>query len=246
MVYWAKLLLFKTMTAENIKKELIRASNKKKALECQRFFKSGKGEYAEGDRFIGVSVPKQRIIAKKYKNLPLKEAEKLLESPIHEHRLTGLHILNYRFSQANPSEQREIYEFYIAHTYRVNNWDLVDATAPYIVGEYLLNQKTAILQKLAKSPLLWERRIAMVSTFAFIRRGRHEECFELAKILLSDPHDLMHKAVGWMLREVGKRCDEQLLLDFLDQYALQMPRTTLRYAIERLPEQKRKWYLHLK
>lgn len=236
------------MTAGNVKKDLKKGSDKAKSMISARFFKTGKGEYAEGDRFIGVSVPKQRIIAKKYRNIPLEEVEKLLESPIHEHRLTGLLVLTYRFSEVSSRERREIYEFYLAHTSRINNWDLVDGTAPNIVGEFLsgMNRGRVMLRALAGSSSLWERRIAIVATFAFIRQGRHEECFELAKILLSDPHDLIQKAVGWMLREVGKRCDEKLLTDFLDEYARQMPRTMLRSAIERLPEQRRKWYLHLK
>ena len=231
------------MSAENVKKELNKASDKGKVASYQRFFKTGKGEYGEGDWFIGVTVPKQRIIAKKYQKLPLAEISHLFGSPVHEHRLTGLLILTYQFSRAAEHERREIFDFYLEHTDRINNWDLVDATAPNIVGEYLLKRNISILRRLAISDSLWERRIAILSTFAFIKQGKHEECFELAKILMQDRHDLMHKAVGWMLREVGKRCDEKLLRDFLDQHTAHMPRTMLRYAIERLPEEERLQYL---
>lgn len=231
------------MTAENVKKELKKASNKEKVAVYQRFFKTGKGEYGEGDRFIGVTVPAQRIIAKKYQTLLLAEISHLLASPVHEHRLTGLLILVYRFAQAPEGDRQAIFEFYLAQIARINNWDLVDVTAPPIVGEYLVGRDWSVLKRIAASDSLWERRIAILSTFAFIRRGRHQECFELAKILMHDRHDLMHKAVGWMLREVGKRCDERLLCDFLDQHAISMPRTMLRYAIERLPESLRQHYL---
>ena len=231
------------MTAENVKKELKKSSDKGKVAVYQRFFKTGPGKYGEGDRFIGVTVPKQRIIAKKYQMLPLYGIAILLASPVHEHRLTGLLILTYRFPRASEVERQVIFDFYLSQTERINNWDLVDVTAPNIVGEYLIDQDPLILKQLAISDSLWERRIAILSTFAFIRRGRHKECFELAKILMNDQHDFMHKAVGWMLREVGKRCDEELLRDFLDQYAARMPRTMLRYAIERLPEPLRKHYL---
>ncbi|MBP5993663.1 MAG: DNA alkylation repair protein [Candidatus Moranbacteria bacterium] len=231
------------MTAENVKKELKKASDNGKVAVYQRFFKTGPGEYGEGDRFIGVTVPKQRIIAKKYQSLPLYAVAALLASSIHEHRLTGLLILTYRFPRASEGERQEIFDFYLSQTERINNWDLVDATAPTIVGEYLIGRDCSVLKRLAVSDSLWERRIAILSTFAFIRRGRHKECFELAKILMRDQQDLMHKAVGWMLREVGKRCDEELLRGFLDQHAARMPRTMLRYAIERLPEPSRKHYL---
>lgn len=238
-----KSIVFIAMTAENVKKELKKASNKGKVAVYQRFFKTGKGEYGEGDRFIGVTVPAQRIVAKKYQMIPLAEISHLLASPVHEHRLTGLLILTYRFLQVSESERQEIFDFYLSQTERINNWDLVDVTAPSIVGEYLVGRDWSVLKRLAVSDSLWERRIAILSTFAFIKRGRHQECFEIAKILMHDRHDLMHKAVGWMLREVGKRCDERLLCDFLDQYATRMPRTMLRYAIERFPEPLRQHYL---
>jgi 3-methyladenine DNA glycosylase AlkD len=194
------------MTATQVIEDLNRASNKAKSVILARFFKTGPGEYGEGDRFLGVTVPEQRVIAKKYRNLPLGEVEKLLISPWHEHRLTGLLILTYRFPVSEMAQKKEIFEFYLNHATYIDNWDLVDVTAPGIVGEYLVESgsDSGLLRRLAKSQSLWERRIAIVSTFTWIRRGRHQECFEIAEILLHDSHDLIQKAVGWMLREVGK------------------------------------------
>ncbi len=236
------------MTARQVTKDLNEASDKAKSVTLARFFKTGPGEYGEGDRFLGVTVPKQRIIAKKYQDLPFSEVKKLLISPWHEHRLTGLLILTYRFSVSEMAQKREIFDFYLVHTERINNWDLVDVTAPGIVGEYLVESgsDSGLLRRLAKSQSLWERRIAIVSTFAWIRRGKYQECFEIAEILLYDSHDLIQKAVGWMLREVGKRCGTESLRDFLDHHACEMPRTMLRYAIERFPENVRQAYLRKK
>jgi 3-methyladenine DNA glycosylase AlkD len=236
------------MTARQVTKDLNEASDKAKSVTLARFFKTGPGEYGEGDRFLGVTVPKQRIIAKKYQDLPFSEVKKLLISPWHEHRLTGLLILTYRFSVSEMAQKREIFDFYLVHTERINNWDLVDVTAPGIVGEYLVESgsDSGLLRRLAKSQSLWERRIAIVSTFAWIRRGKYQECFEIAEILLYDSHDLIQKAVGWMLREVGKRCGTESLRDFLDRHACEMPRTMLRYAIERFPENVRQAYLRKK
>ena len=236
------------MTARQVTKDLNEASDKAKSVTLARFFKTGPGEYGEGDRFFCVSVPKQRIIAKKYQDLPFSEVKKLLISPWHEHRLTGLLILAYRFSVSEMAQKREIFDFYLVHTERINNWDLVDVTAPGIVGEYLVESgsDSGLLRRLAKSQSLWERRIAIVSTFAWIRRGKYQECFEIAEILLHDSHDLIQKAVGWMLREVGKRCGTESLRDFLDRHACEMPRTMLRYAIERFPENVRQAYLRKK
>lgn len=236
------------MTARQVTKDLNEASDKAKSVTLARFFKTGPGEYGEGDRFLGVTVPKQRIIAKKYQDLPFSEVKKLLISPWHEHRLTGLLILTYRFSVSEMAQKREIFDFYLVHTERINNWDLVDVTAPGIVGEYLVESgsDSGLLRRLAKSQSLWERRIAIVSTFTWIRSGRHQECFEIAEILLHDSHDLIQKAVGWMLREVGKRCGTESLRDFLDRHACEMPRTMLRYAIERFPENVRQAYLRKK
>jgi 3-methyladenine DNA glycosylase AlkD len=236
------------MTATQVIEDLNRASNKAKSVILARFFKTGPGEYGEGDRFLGVTVPEQRVIAKKYRNLPLGEVEKLLISPWHEHRLTGLLILTYRFPVSEMAQKKEIFEFYLNHATYIDNWDLVDVTAPGIVGEYLVESGSDIglLRRLAKSQSLWERRIAIVSTFTWIRSGRHQECFEIAEILLHDSHDLIQKAVGWMLREVGKRCGEDILSDFLDRHVNGMPRTMLRYAIERFPEAVRQEYLRKK
>lgn len=236
------------MTATQVIEDLNRASDKAKSVILARFFKTGPGEYGEGDRFLGVTVPEQRVIAKKYRNLPLGEVEKLLISPWHEHRLTGLLILTYRFPVSEMAQKKEIFEFYLNHATYIDNWDLVDVTAPGIVGEYLVESGSDIglLRRLAKSQSLWERRIAIVSTFTWIRSGRHQECFEIAEILLHDSHDLIQKAVGWMLREVGKRCGEDILSDFLDRHVNGMPRTMLRYAIERFPEAVRQEYLRKK
>lgn len=236
------------MTATQVIEDLNRASDKAKSVILARFFKTGPGEYGEGDQFLGVTVPQQRIIAKKYRNLPLGEVEKLLISPWHEHRLTGLLILTYRFPVSEMAQKKEIFEFYLNHATYIDNWDLVDVTAPGIVGEYLVESgsDSGLLRRLAKSQSLWERRIAIVSTFAWIRRGKYQECFETAEILLHDSHDLIQKAVGWMLREAGKRCGEDILSDFLDRHVNGMPRTMLRYAIERFPEAVRQEYLRKK
>lgn len=220
-----------------------------KAKLLQRFFKTGKGQYGEGDIFLGITVPKQRILAKKFIDLKFSDVEQLLRSPIHEHRLIGLLILTYQYARAeklkikNPAqgelEQKRIYQFYIAHTGGINNWDLVDVTAPKVVGAFLRHRDKKILFKLAKSKNLWQRRIAIISTFDFIYFKDPSTTLALSEILLKDSHDLIHKAVGWMLREVGKRCGEKYLTGFLDRHASHMPRTMLRYAIERLqPAQK--------
>lgn len=233
------------MTAQQVTKALKEASNKGKSVILSRFFKTGPGEYGEGDRFLGVTVPEQRKIAKKYQSLSLQEVEKLLISAWHEHRLTGLLILTYRFSDSKMAQKKEIFDFYLAYASCINNWDLVDVTAPHIVGEYLVesNADSGLLRNLAQSPVPWERRIAIVSTFAWTKRGKALVCLEIAKILLRDPHDLIQKAVGWMLREVGKRCGEQVLRDFLDCHGSEMPRTLLRHAVERLPETVRLKYM---
>lgn len=208
----------------------------------------GPGQYGEGDVFLGVSVPKQRIIAKKYQDLPFSEVEKLLISPLHEMRLTGLLILTYRFATSSLAQRKEIFDFYLAEKASVCNWDLVDATAPSLVGEYLFERPEAkpILLQLAQSEHWWERRIAIVATFAWTRRGQPQMCFWLAEELVHDSHDLMHKAIGWMLREAGKRGGRELLVAFLDEHAGTLPRTLLRSAIERFPESERQAYLQKK
>ena len=212
----------------------------------QRFFKTGKGEYGEGDIFLGIKVPIQRKLAKKYLGLKLNDIQKLLNSKIHEERLVGLLILVSQYNKTRDSKKkREIFYFYLNNTAKINNWDLVDLSAPNIAGDYLLNNysKKNILYKLARSKNLWEKRISIVSTFAFIRQKKFEDTLAISEILLGDTHDLIHKAVGWMLREVGKK-DQNVLEEFLKKNYNNLARTTLRYAIERFEEKKRKSFLY--
>ncbi len=225
-----------------LKNEIKKQGNPKKAKILAGFFKTGKGHYGEGDIFAGIKVPQSRQLALKYKHLSLVDVKKLLASKIHEERLIALLILVHNFEHGSKAEKTKIYKFYLNSAKFVNNWDLVDLSADKIVGEYLLNRPKAILNKLARSENLWERRIAMVATYQFIKNHQFAKTLEIAKKLLSDRHDLIHKAVGWMLREVGKS-DEKTLVQFLDKYRQQMPRTTLRYAIERFPERRRRGYL---
>jgi 3-methyladenine DNA glycosylase AlkD len=207
------------------------------------FFKTGKGQYGEGDKFCGITVPVQRKIASRYKHLPLVDLKKLLRSQVHEHRFTALEILVFQYESGDPAAKRKIFAFYLDNASRINNWDLVDTSAPYIVGQHLLSGPRRILYRLAKSKDLWERRIAIVSTMAFIAQNDLKDTFAIAALLLKDKHDLIHKAVGWMLRETGKRSQPELL-KFLKHNYTAMPRTTLRYAIERLPAEQRKQALH--
>ena len=218
--------------------DLEKLRNSKKAINYQRFFKTGKGEYGEGDIFYGIVVPELRKISKKYKSLELNDVEKLLKNEVHEIRMIGLFILSLRFK----SNEKEIYDCYMNNLVRINNWDLVDVSAPNIPGVYLLDKDKKILYSLAKSKNLWERRIAMLSCFAFIRRNQYEDALKISEILLNDGHDLMHKAVGWMLREVGKR-NLNVEEDFLKKHYKNMPRIMLRYAIEKFDENKRQRYL---
>jgi 3-methyladenine DNA glycosylase AlkD len=215
----------------------------KKAQILQRFFKTGPGEYGEGDKFLGITVPKIRLMAEECKNLETKELAGLIKSPWHEERLCALIILTLQFKTADEITRKKIFSFYLMNTKYINNWDLVDLTADKIVGAYLNGKDKSILFKLVKSKDLWERRIAMLSSFHYIKNGRADEAIKIAEALLHDKQDLIHKAVGWMLREIGKRCSEKILYDFLDKYYHEMPRTMLRYAIERLPEKRRKYYL---
>ncbi len=221
-----------------IQKSLRELANPAKAKILQGFFKTGKGQYGEGDIFLGVTVPQSRNIAKKFKTLTLSEIKSLLTSKIHEERLIAILLLVHNY----PNNQEKIYSFYLNNTNQINNWDLVDLSAPNIIGTHLLNKDKSILYTLAKSENLWEKRIAIVSTFTFIRNNQFQDTIEISKILLNDKHDLIHKATGWMLRELGKR-NLPLLETFLKQNYKQIPRTTLRYAIERFPEEKRKVYL---
>ncbi len=206
------------------------------------FFKTGSGQYAEHDQFIGVSVPKLRIIAKEFYDLPLADITTLITSPFNEERLLALFILVDQYAKASEEKKEEIYQFYLNHLSYVNNWNLVDASAHLIVGAHLWKKDKNLLIRLAQSPNLWERRIAIVATWYFIRHNNLEWTFKIATMLLDDTHDLIHKAVGWMLREAGKR-NETELLGFLDAHATKIPRTMLRYAIEKLPENVRKSYL---
>jgi len=237
-------LASKNMVLAKLKKDLRGAGDSAKAKILKGFFKTGKGEYGEGDVFLGITVPKQRALVKKYwEQLTLGDLAKLLKSKIHEERLVALLVLVAKFKKAGENEKGNIFRFYLKHTQSINNWDLVDLSAPNIVGEFLLDKDRKALYALAVSEDLWERRIAILSTFAFIKRGESRDTLAIAKMLLNDSHDLIHKAVGWMLRETGKRCGQKTLTDFLDRYTPQMPRTMLRYAIERLPEKLRKNYL---
>ena len=226
----------------NLRKELRSKANPKKAKILQGFFKTGNGQYGEGDIFLGITVPEQRKIAKNYKGLNLEDLQKLLFSKIHEERLISLLILISQYEKADITDKKEFFDFYLKNTSKVNNWDLVDLSAPNIVGNYLFEKDKKILHKLAKSNHLWEKRISIVSTFYFIRKNQFEDTLKIAEILLKDQHDLIHKSTGWMLREVGKR-DQKVLEDFLRKYYKQMPRTMLRYSIERFPEERRKEYL---
>ncbi len=230
------------MTADTIHNELESLSTPEKKEFLPYFFKTGKGQYGEGDKFIGVVVPDTRKIAKKYKDIPFEEVTKLLDSPYHECRLCGLLILVERFKKAKEEERKEICDFYLSKTTCINNWDLVDLTAKDIVGEYLVDKDRSILYKLAESELLWDQRIAVISTFAFIRRNDHKDILALSEKLIGHKHDLMHKAIGWMLREAGKR-DISSLKGFLDKYHKQMPRTMLRYSIEKLTPEERAYYM---
>ena len=222
------------MSLKKLKADLRRFANPKKKEVCQRFFKTGPGQYGEGDIFLGVMVPESRSVAVAYKDLPFSDIEKLLASPVHEERLVGLLILVHNFEKGGAETRKTIYRYYLAHAKHVNNWDLVDATADKIVGQYLLDnpKEIVVLQKLARSKNLWERRIAIIATFQFIKHNEFKPTLQIAQLLMRDEHDLIHKAVGWMLREVGKR-DKKAEMDFLKIHKHAMPRVTLRYAIER-------------
>jgi len=229
------------MSLQSLRNEIKQKANPEKAKLLQRFFKTGKGQYGEGDIFLGITVPESRRLAIKYTHLPLKDIELLLSSKIHEERLIALLLLVHNYKK-HPEKREEIYNFYLKNTKFINNWDLVDLSCHKIVGDYLLDKDRGILYKLSKSSNLWERRISIISTFAFIAKNQFDDSIKLAEILLHDKHDLIHKAVGWVLREIGKK-DEKVLENFLKKHYKNMPRTMLRYAIERFPEEKRKAYL---
>jgi 3-methyladenine DNA glycosylase AlkD len=231
------------MNVQIIRTKLQKLANKDKAKILQGFFKTGPGEYGEGDIFFGINVPALRKLSKEHDGIPLNETVQLLKSPVHEERLLALLLLVRAFSKGDEALQKKIYGLYLKHTRYINNWDLVDLTAPNIVGTYLLDKSRKPLYALAKSNDLWKRRIAILATFSFIRQSDFDDTLKISNILLTDEHDLLHKAVGWMLREVGKRSlatEER----FLQQHYKKMPRTMLRYAIERFPEAKRKKYLN--
>lgn len=245
---------------KSLLEEFQKKANPSKAMLLSGFFKTGKGEYGEGDIFLGLTVPEQRVLAKKYIHLDLQEIQALIDSKIHEHRLTGLIILAYKYENAEKEEKKEknnkmkkkkdilkkqIFYFYISNSKKINNWDLVDVTCPRIVGVYLSNKKEKerkILYKFAKSNNLWEKRIAIVSTYAFIRKKDFRDTLAISEILMNDTHDLIHKAVGWMLREVGKQ-DKKTELKFLDRHAKHMPRTMLRYSIEKFSQEEKLHYM---
>lgn len=220
-----------------IKKELQKKKDKERAKNLSRFFKTGKGQYGEGDVFWGIKVPIQREIVKMFKDASLKEIQELLNDEIHECRLTGLLILVQKYKKAE--NKKKIFDFYLKNTKKINNWDLVDLSAPNIVGDFLLDKKEKkVLYSLVKSKNLWERRIAILSAFALIRDKQFEDVLKISEILLEDKHDLIHKAVGWMLRELGKR-DKDVEVSFLEKYCKTMPRTMLRYAIEKFSSKER-------
>jgi 3-methyladenine DNA glycosylase AlkD len=226
-----------------IKIEMSQLSDPDRAKNLSWFFKTGKGQYGEGDIFLGIPVPKQRKVAKKYVNLSLDDLQELLNTKIHEYRFTALVILVSKYRKAEEMGKKEIFDFCLRNTKNINNWDLVDLSAPRIIGDYLLDKERSILYKLAKSNSLWERRLSILSTFAFIDDNDFEDALNISELLLNDEHDLIHKAVGWALREIGKR-DQNIEERFLTKHYLHMPRTMLRYAIEKFDKNKRQNYLN--
>lgn len=234
-----------TMRADDLINELKAVSKPERAEAGARYFKTNKGQYGYGDVFLGVTVPDQRVLAKKYSDLSRTELKKLLHHKVHECRLTALFILVGQYKKADDAGQKQIARFYLSNKQGVNNWDLVDSSASYILGNYLLDKPKGLLNKLARSKNIWHRRIAIMSTQAFIANNKFGDTLKIAKILLKDEHDLIHKATGWMLREVGKRSPETER-KFLDKHAGEMPRTMLRYAIEKLRPAEKAKYLHLK
>lgn len=227
------------MTADLLIESLQQLSDEQKAKFLQGFFKTGKGQYAEGDVFWGIKVPETRQVAKAYRNLPLAEIKKTIKNPVHEVRLCSLLILVEQFKKSSETERKSIVDFYLSNTQYINNWDLVDLSCYNILGKYLTDKPRDLLHHLAESTNMWEQRIAIVSTWLFIRNRDFEDTLSISKKLLNHPHDLIHKAIGWMLREISKR-DEACMLDFVQTHYNRMPRTALRYAIEKLPENSRK------
>lgn len=232
------------MTVQDIQKDLKKLEKPEKIQILSSFFKTGKGQYGEGDIFIGITVPDQRMVAKKYVDIKLSELQKLISSKIHEYRLTAFIILTYKYVKADEKDKKIIYDFYIKNRQYANNWDLVDVTTPKVIGAYLLDhpKERKILYKFATSKNLWERRIAILATYTFIKAKQFEDTLKISEILLNEEHDLIHKAVGWMLRELGK-IDQKKEEEFLKKYYKKMPRTMLRYAIEKFSDNKKNFYM---
>lgn len=226
----------------DLEKKLLKLKTQKSAEEAMRFFKCGKGQYGEGDKFLGITVPVCRKIARQFSDLSLFEIEKLIKNSWHEIRFVALIILVEKFKKVEGKEKKKIFNLYLKNTKYINNWDLVDVSAYYIVGSFLQDKDRNILYKLSKSKSLWERRISIVTTFCFIRNGAFKDTLDISKILSKDKEDLIHKACGWMLREVGKK-DKKVLVDFLEENLKIIPRTTLRYAIEKMNEKERKYFM---
>jgi len=231
-----------TNRLKELRIEIKTLSSRETSKTMQWFFKTGKGEYGEGDVFAGLKVPTQRKLAGEFRDLSLTDLKILLNSPVHEERLISLFILVDKYERGDDQEKKVIFSFYLKNRKGINNWDLVDLSAPKIIGKHLLNKNNSLLFKFAVSKNLWERRIAVLSTYEFIRNSDFQTTLKFAELLLEDEHDLIHKAVGWMLREIGKR-DLQAEEKFLKIHYKKMPRTMLRYAIEKFPETKRKKYL---
>lgn len=233
------------MTAQALIDALQMHASAYDAAFLQRFFKTAEGEYGAGDVFIGVRVPNTRAVCKQFKQMPIAELHRLLDSPVHEHRLAAVIIMTLQYPRATAAQQKALYTLYLdrLHAGRINNWDIIDVSAEHIIGAQLAGRDIRPLYTLARSTSVWERRVAILSCFHFIKHGDPAPTLELAELLLHDTHDLIQKAVGWQLREVGKRCDQQLLCAFLDRHAATMPRTMLRYAIERLSLEKRHGYM---
>ena len=223
---------------KTITNELQALSDAEKREIFPKFFKAGKGEYGEGDRFLGVTVPNIRAIAKLHKDISIEEIRGLIQSEWHEVRLCALIIMVEKSKKKDEALRKELFNLYLSQTERINNWDLVDLSCRFIIGEYLLDKSRDILYQLAQSPLLWDNRIAIVSTYAFIRKGQLEDTYALSDLMMQHPHDLMHKAIGWMLREAGKR-DSERLYDYVMSHRADMPRTMLRYAIEKFSPKER-------
>lgn len=232
-----------TNSLASLQEDLRAVALPEKAAFFPRFFKTGPGEYGEGDRFLGVKVPEQRKIAKRYQRLPLDQVALLLDSPFHEERLTALFILIHQFQKGSEKEQKRIFDLYLEKRARVNNWDLVDSSAHHILGAWLEGRNRDLLDRWARQGTLWERRMAIIATFHYLRQNEFADSLRIAEILLEDDHDLIHKAVGWTLREIGKR-DLEVEKAFLEAHGSRMPRTALRYAIERFPKAERKAYLN--